>query len=349
MFICKKCNYKTSNKSNYNKHLKSKKHNKNSNTSTHKEDISQISQKSTKKHMYLKKFICEYCDKNFSRIDSLHRHQKKCEMTKKIDDKDKKIHDLEIKMKNEKINSLEEQLKYQRELTLSAGTIANKAITSQNQTLKFLNTYFSNAPALEGFDKSFMVNYALNCINDKSFEEENDEYNYFNDFNEESDEIKEKIGSFLISLFINKLFINEMSELIIKYYKKEDEEEQSIWSTDCSRKNFYIRVKKIIKNKENKEIKLSGTEVWMYDPSGENVRNIIIRPLLDCVDIYIIAYQQILIKINMEHSYSLPAQKIIDNLEIIQKIAQFSLEIHDKIIEKELLKNIAPKLHLKIV
>jgi len=349
MFICQKCNYKSSNKSNFNKHLKSIKHTKNNITPNNKEIIPQLPPKSTKIHNYLKKLRCEYCDKEFSRIDSLHRHQKNCKKIDKLDEKDKKIHELEIKMKDDKIDSLKEQLKYQKELTLSAGTIADKAITSQNQTLKFLNTYFCKAPPLEGFNKSFIINYALGCISDKSFnEDEIEEYNDFDDFNEESDEIKEKIGSFLFTLYLNKLFVNEMSELIVKYYKKE-EEEQSIWSTDCSRKNFYIRVKKIIKSKEDKEIKTSGMEVWLFDPVGENVKNIIIRPLLECVDIYLIAYQQILIKRNLEHSSSLSTTQIVGNLEIIQKIAQFSLSIHDKVSEKELLKNIAPKLHLKFL
>ena len=69
MHFCHQCNYNTTKKSNYNRHLETKKHIRNIN----KERI----KKSTIK--------CPYCDKTFTRKDSLIRHMnQRCKITKKI-------------------------------------------------------------------------------------------------------------------------------------------------------------------------------------------------------------------------------------------------------------------------
>jgi len=67
-FICEICDFSSSNKYDYNKHLSTDKHKNNASTT----DGNQIVAKSSKK------YICENCDKNFNDRAGLWRHKKKC-------------------------------------------------------------------------------------------------------------------------------------------------------------------------------------------------------------------------------------------------------------------------------
>jgi hypothetical protein len=67
-FICEICDFSSSNKYDYTKHLSTDKHKNNASTT----DGNQIVAKSSKK------YICENCDKNFNDRAGLWRHKKKC-------------------------------------------------------------------------------------------------------------------------------------------------------------------------------------------------------------------------------------------------------------------------------
>ncbi len=73
-YYCECCDYTTSRKNDWDKHLKTKKH------------IGQcftfVSKKSQK--VAQKKFICDICDKVFKSRTTLWRHKKKCSLAKKI-------------------------------------------------------------------------------------------------------------------------------------------------------------------------------------------------------------------------------------------------------------------------
>ena len=100
-FKCVQCNYKTNNKSNYNKHLNSIKHTKNS------INISLIS--STPLDQFIKNFQCQYCQSTFTRQYSLTKHKKIC-MEKKLEIQ---------KLENEKqieIEKLKTELEFNKKL-----------------------------------------------------------------------------------------------------------------------------------------------------------------------------------------------------------------------------------------
>ena len=94
-YICPRCNYKTKDKSRYINHLKRKiiceninnvldlndeyiKYNLNINL----ENNTEITQKNTSLSQKTTKLECKYCNKIFSRVDSLGRHLKKCKEKK---------------------------------------------------------------------------------------------------------------------------------------------------------------------------------------------------------------------------------------------------------------------------
>tara|TARA_Y200000002_G_scaffold372162_1_gene369641 strand:- start:143 stop:1021 length:879 start_codon:yes stop_codon:yes gene_type:complete len=116
--ICEVCNFSTNLKANYLRHLNTKKHKKNvknyeeelekSSNLTHKNtqkhtNIPFLTHKNTQKHTKTHKnvekseHICEFCNKSFSRLDSLTRHINKnfCKMIKKQYNEDALIMQLE--------------------------------------------------------------------------------------------------------------------------------------------------------------------------------------------------------------------------------------------------------------
>jgi hypothetical protein len=76
VYRCKCCSYETTLKSNFNRHLKTKKHNKN-----YSEQLQEESNR----------YICNFCNKGFRFKQSMYRHRKhtckeKKEMVKKLED-----------------------------------------------------------------------------------------------------------------------------------------------------------------------------------------------------------------------------------------------------------------------
>jgi len=67
-FVCEKCDYKSSNKYDYNKHLTTTKHKNNALTTSDNQNPEKNA----------KKYICENCDKKFNDRAGLWRHKKKC-------------------------------------------------------------------------------------------------------------------------------------------------------------------------------------------------------------------------------------------------------------------------------
>ena len=74
MFNCSICNYNTSIKCNYSKHLKTKKHKNNILTTQTHTNTTNITNTTNTPHTA--NIVCEYCNKVFSRTDSLNRHIK---------------------------------------------------------------------------------------------------------------------------------------------------------------------------------------------------------------------------------------------------------------------------------
>tara|TARA_B100000073_G_scaffold100158_2_gene79690 strand:+ start:1235 stop:2296 length:1062 start_codon:yes stop_codon:yes gene_type:complete len=75
-FYCKKCDYSTSKKSSWNKHIKTKKHCKK--VALKSENDIPFIPKLKKKLPITKKFKCNYCEKSYSHRPALYRHRKKC-------------------------------------------------------------------------------------------------------------------------------------------------------------------------------------------------------------------------------------------------------------------------------
>ena len=175
-YYCEECDYITSRKTDYNRHLTSKRHLENCKSCV-SQNVSRIAQKR------VKSYICEHCNKEYSHRQSLYSHKKKCKF-KKVSVEDKKT-DI-IPYNNKKTNVVpfdNEKMELKLELAEKKGEIkAYKKLinegklgdtyngdtyntTNNNITLNvFLNEHCKDALNLEDFMKNihFQLKDVLN-------------------------------------------------------------------------------------------------------------------------------------------------------------------------------------------
>jgi signal transduction histidine kinase len=117
--------------------------------------------------------------------------------------------------------------------------------------LKYANDKFKDTPALlplENFN-----------INNLSFENEND---------------RKQLTEILIYNAKQKSLDKLLGDHIVKCYKKENPEEQSFHTTDCSRLNYIVR--NLIEN----------ALTWSVDKNGIKICSSIIKPLIEkCINL----------------------------------------------------------------
>jgi uncharacterized C2H2 Zn-finger protein len=204
-FFCENCNYTTTKKSDYNKHLLSNKHKINSQ----------------------KFYICKECQKVYKVKSSYYYHVKKCN-TDNFSDSDVKIELLKTKHELEKEKLKHEYEKKQNELlkdliknstktTQKALKITDKTISA----IKYANEHFKNAPILTPINNFNMLNYDLNDENDKRLLIDTLLYHYRKNS-------------------VHKIF----GDHIVGIYKKDRLEDQSMHTTDTSRTNYIVKIAK---------------------------------------------------------------------------------------------------------
>ena len=147
-YLCKKCDYHTSDKSKYNRHLLTDKHN-----------TPKYSLKGEKKEINDKRIMCD-CGKSYKHHQSLNNHKKKCQNNKKEiiissnDETDNK--DLILKL-------LQQNIELQTKLAellpnLGHTTNINNTINANVNIQIYLNENCKNAMTLEDFVKGINVN-----------------------------------------------------------------------------------------------------------------------------------------------------------------------------------------------
>ena len=183
-YYCRFCDYTASQKSNYVKHLSSKKHQKMS-----LQNGVQSLQMGSK--MDTLGFFCKFCDKKYKTKGGMYKHMKKCKLrdmvssksvkkcekssksVNEMDAKDLEIENLKnenlklkVEIKDEKIKSLEKQIEYEKKIQKTCMEIAKTNATTnnfnncgnQNISIKlFLNENCKDALNLTDFVKNIKV------------------------------------------------------------------------------------------------------------------------------------------------------------------------------------------------
>lgn len=309
-YICVYCDYETSNKSNYNKHLKSNYH----------KQITELQNK----------YVCIYCNKTFAHQSSLSRHETQRCNKKNNDDNTNNTNNTELLNAfiifmndcRQTNNELKDQLiEYNR----SNQHINNQPTNNTNNTLNttynisklsiknYLQQKHPNAPVLEGLPNYTAIKYI-----------EMDEKDHDN-----TD----------IDLFIDILVYNQnnaclnkyLGDFIIQNYKKEDPSQQAMWSSDISRLTYII-----------KELLATKKSIWNHDYKGIKTKTYIIDPLLKYIKDYIDDYWISTLDKYTSHK--------VDNVNKYHKIYitlhQIKKDIENDVLGSCIIKYIAPYFYM---
>ena len=322
IYKCDICNYTAKTKSNLNKHLKTKNHKQNEIIFNNSKNKIKIDTSSTpKRHSSItyennnkyEKNQCVYCNSIFSRGNSLTRHLKTCSVKKKLDEenelkdqlklKDKEMENYKL-LKEKEINNYKQkeehykkEIEYYRKLLENAGNILFQKSIS---TINFVSNSYNTAPKIEILEGNKI----------KLLENNHNKLIELIMYNHNHKKLNKFIGNY-----------------IIKAYKKEDPEKQSLWNTDSSRLTFVI--KELITNKSSK---------WKVDKKGVKTKKYLINPTLEYIKKMLENENISLIK-KMEDTDRNNLEEIIEKIRII---ADINKNIKDGILSNEILKFISP-------
>jgi hypothetical protein len=111
-----------------------------------------------------------------------------------------------------------------------------------------------------------------------------------------------------------------LGDIIISFYKKDKQNEQTFFTTDISRLTFLTKI-----------LPMGDTNIkWISDKSGELVKTHVIRPLLEYIE-------QSIIKFRKKNKVS------IDNCEVHSNLVKISKGISNQTLENSIARYIAPK------
>ncbi len=335
MYFCESCNYKTAYSSNFSIHKKSAKHIKSISlkSNTDNENYSEctlstpiVNLESTMMctTMCTQNYSCQNCQFSTKHKTSYYRHVKICKNNISEDNsynelKMKLIYSEKEKDLIEKEKNLYQKLEKEKsdllkDFMANANVLLNKAndntkITAQAMqtvsvsALKYANDKFKDTPALLPLE-----NFNINNLNFDN-EEDKNQLTEILIYNSKQDSLDKILG-----------------DHIVKCYKKENPEEQSFHTTDCSRLNYIVR--SLIEN----------ALTWSVDKNGIKICSSIIKPLIEkCIEIL------------MEHQRSLieeMAKGNYQNKETIQTILSVLMSIDKGSLESDINKYIAPFFNL---
>lgn len=308
-YNCTPCNYSTSNKFCYGKHLKTKKHGK----------TIQTDPEGTRLEPVWNLYQCRFCNITCSTSGSLSRHGKTCSVKKQIIANYKEqIGHLNITI-NEKEKEIEHltnincmlctENKHLKGLVNNAGSIIKTSVSAMSYVIK----HYKDAPPLEGLKEFAMIK----DVQDDEDDENSDDNNFVQTllYEQKNQHLDAYIGDF-----------------IIKTYKKEDPKEQSLWNSDSVRLTYIIR--ELINNKNTN---------WVVDKKGIKITQYIIDPLLDYIKNVV---QDFILERATFHHFDEFDTKIEKLLEQLNISAQIIKSIDDKLLSNNINKYIAPYFYL---
>lgn len=293
IYECKTCNYESTHRIQYERHL------------------------ATKKHRELNRYICSSCSSTYAHASGLSKHKKICgkkeEIHKQKHEQDHEMVEEFIKQSKQHVNNKNDI--NNSEITNSFNTTHNSIHTTNNISIKtYIVNKFQNAPALEPLkDYSIIEKYEPLLL--------------------EYDDIE--FIDVLIRYSNDKLLDKYLGDFLIKYYKKEKPEDQSLWNSDTSRLTYII--KQLLHNK---------TSDWIVDKKGIKISEYIISPLLNYIKKLINDYITKITDYNFFINHT--QDECTDLFFKIQSANVLSRSIDDGIVANKIIKYIAPYFYLDI-
>ncbi len=348
IYFCSFCNYTTKFSSNYSIHKKSKKHiqlynNKsidvcenysNKLSQVIPNNIPELSLKLSLKD----NLICSNCNLQFTQKSNLSRHKKRCLKKSNNNDnsKDVIINELKLQMELIKKDHTIELIKKENELYQKLEQEKSQLLKEKSE---LLTNFMNNANILlnKTTDNNKITTQAIQNVSMSALKYANDKFkdtpvlipldNFnINELSFENAEEKGQLTEILIYNAKQKSLDKLLGDHIIKYYKKENPENQSFHSTDCSRLNYIVR--ELIEN----------TPTWIVDKNGIKICKDIMKPLIKkCINALLDYQKQLLYQMgNGNYNKQKDVELIIDII----------MSIDSGILENDINKYIAPFFNL---
>lgn len=258
-FSCKTCKYETDDKSNYNRHIKSVAHTQLAKVSIDISINANIERPG--------KFQCPNCLKNYSSAPCLSRHKNNNCKGKIIMEHTKKRLEQEFDEKL-KQKELEIELKYSKQIIENMTTENKKIQEKADIEIKELKQYIKTNKSAPTYNISIKKLVQQNYP-DAPYLAMLDDYTVIH-------EDEDSFTKDLVYCDKNNMLNSYLGDIIIKYYKKDNPKNQSLWSTDSSRLKYII-----------KELLASKKSSWSEDDKGLKINKYIIEPLLHYIHEYI--------------------------------------------------------------
>jgi len=266
-------------------------------------------------------YICSGCDEHFAHKQSLWRHKKHRCKGKQVNESKVESNPLNTEIMNivaglqNELNEVKQQNKQLLELATNnsqANVINAKSTKKSMNMMSHAMKHWSNAPPI----KQLEGNEAMKLI---TFENKS----------------KHPIEEVVIHQFNSGTLYRFLGNVLIKEFKKEDEVDQSLWTTDSARLCFII--KQIVGDE--------GGDRWIADKSGIEITKLLISPLVNRV-------------IEMMNDYSKKCAKEVSDAKDNEK-SKISMErMHDagslirgivkNDLRKKILQYIAPYFNINI-
>lgn len=306
-YICEDCDYTTTRLYDLERHNKSIKHISIQKKCDNK-SASAYKNEQNNANINDKEYCCKYCDKKFTSKTSMYRHIRTvCGTT--MNNTQSEIIEL-----RQQVNKLVDTLKTTADTANKNADTANKNADTANIATKahkktisamhYATKNFTKAPNIKLLEKDVAIGLLTYTETEKR-----------------------SVGDWLV-FYHEKNTIHEfIGNMIIKAYKKEDPAEQTFWATDTSRLSFIVM----------QLFEESGDSEWVSDKSGSKIKKLIIDPLLKQIKIKLLDYKKTCAEqISGNHN------KLIEYIKKDTHIDEIIYNINEKILEKDILKYIAP-------
>lgn len=201
-YKCDACNFMTTSKYNYNKHLQTKKHNEYVTNSQHKFNIY--------------KFTCDFCNNSFAHSSGLSRHKNICDAKVCMENQIGRLNmelghkDELLRKAEETIDILKSDVRHLKHIVDNSGSIVKTSVS----TVAYVIKHFQETPILEP-----LKDFTAICNN----------------------QCNQDFVETLIYEFNNGHLHVYIGDFIIKLYKKDDPTKQSLWNSDTNRLTYLIR------------------------------------------------------------------------------------------------------------
>ncbi len=263
----------------------------------------------------IRKYTCPDCDFETIHKSSFSRHKKSCKHKKettisitKLNKDNTKECDENLKLK---CKELELEIKYMERENKLLNTIVANANSVINKTASIANTNAQTAQVSANVSIS-ALKYANERFKDAPILLPIENFN-INDLNFENEDDRQQLIETLIYNAKQKSLDKLLGDHIVKYYKKDNPEEQSFHTTDCSRLNYIVRdlIEDAVK--------------WGVDKNGIKICTAIVKPLISkCINILMEHQKELLQGMSTgDFTKQLNVQLIID---VLMSIDRGSLE-----------------------